>query len=158
MRLFLRSGQDGRLYLRTLLPIGQETIRDWGDKNDELGNFITVTQQDPIDGKTYSAPRTKLLHFTFRGRKRNPEGKSLLRSVYRPWYFKKNLEVLEAIGAERDVGNVPVLTLPDDKFVSPEQIKQLEDTLANFRMDEASFMIVPAGNEAGTLWWWFQSV
>lgn len=136
---------DGKIYLRSLLPIGAETIRDWGTELDALGNFQVVTQQHPLTGDILSAPRQKLIHFTFRKRKRNPEGKSLLRSVYRPWFFKKNLEVIEAIGAERDVGNVPILDLPEDKFVSPEDLAELSNKLANFRADEASYMVVPSG-------------
>jgi hypothetical protein len=139
----LYKKDDGKVYLRSLLPIGQETIQDWGDEPDELGNFREVRQRDPTLGGIYTAPYEKMLHFTFRGRKKNPEGRSLLRAIYRPWYFKKNLEVIEAIGAERDVGNVPVLTLPEGEYITESDMGDIEEKLKTFRVDEAAYMVLP---------------
>ncbi|MBU0598779.1 hypothetical protein KKF61_07405, partial [Patescibacteria group bacterium] len=85
-----------------------------------------------------------LLHFTFRSRKRNPQGSSLLEGLYRPWYFKKNLEVIEAIGAERDVGGSPVAELGEGSF-DDTHISSLKEALEGFRMDETSYLIVPHG-------------
>ena len=143
--IVLEKKDDGKVYLRSLLPIGAETVRDWGDELDELGNFKVVRQQDPTTAKIYEAPKEKLLHFTFRGRKKNPEGHSLLRSVYRPWYFKKNLEVVEAIGVERDVGNVPIAELPEDIYLSDEDLEDLQKNMETFRVDEAAYFITPPG-------------
>lgn len=151
--IVLEKRADGRLWIRTLLPVGQETVYRWENWND-IGEPQTVLQyirtSTPIPegifgaGQFNHAPLEKVLHFVFRGRKRNPQGKSLLRSIYRPWYFKKNLETLEAIGAERDVGNAPVATLGDG-YYSDTDIQNLKDALEGFRLDEAAYMILPTG-------------
>lgn len=142
----LEKRSDGRLHLRSLVPIGQETLDHWGEV-DPFGAVSTFVQKREV-GKPNSgaiAPMDKLLHFKFKGRKRNPEGRSLLRSLYRPWYFKKNLEALEAIGAERDVGNAPVATLKEGIRYTDSQITALGKALEGFRMDESVYVIAPAG-------------
>lgn len=63
----------------------------------------------------------KSIHLTTQSRKRNPEGKSLLRNAYRPWYFKKRLEELEGIGVERDLTGLPVLTPPENVDLEDER-------------------------------------
>ncbi|WP_155274431.1 hypothetical protein [Piscirickettsia salmonis] len=47
--------------------------------------------------------------FRTTSRKGNPEGRSILRNAYQPWYYKKNLESIESIGIERNL--VGLLTL-----------------------------------------------
>ena len=71
-------------------------------------------------------------------------GNPMLRSLYRPWFFKSNLEVAEAIGVERDVGNMPKAQL-GDAYYSDEQLTELGDTLRHLRADDASYVIVPRG-------------
>ena len=144
----LEKREDGRLHIRSLIPIGQETLDHWGDVDNfgAVSSFVQKRElrgQRPLQGA--EAPMDKLLHFKFKGRKRNPEGRSLLRSLYRPWYFKKNLEALEAIGAERDVGNAPVATLKEGIRYSKTQIDDLAAALEGFRMDESVYVIAPAG-------------
>lgn len=148
--IVLEKRADGKLWIRTLLPVGQETIESWSNW-DDVGRPQTVVQRirtatESSRGQLNSAAMAKMLHFVFAGRKRNPQGKSLLRSLYRPWYFKKNLETLEAIGAERDVGNAPVATLGEG-YYSDEDITNLKNALEGFRLDEAAYMILPTGIE-----------
>jgi len=133
---------DGSIRLHTLLPIGQETIVDWGEKLGPLGNVMEVRQRSSTSPELKSSPMNKMLHFTFRSRKRNPFGASLLRSIYRPWYFKKNLEVIEAIGAERDVGNVPIASVGETRL-TPDELTDLENAMKSFRLDETSYLILP---------------
>lgn len=135
--------KDGYIYIKALIPVGQETLDHWGDP-DELGEITGFHQRDPVTGKINFASRDRLLHFTFRSRKRNPQGYSILRSLYRPWYFKKNLETIEAIGAERDVGNAPIAEL-GDAYYSDTDIQALRTALEAFRMDEAAYLITPKG-------------
>lgn len=134
--------KKGEVRLATLMPVGQETIHDWGNKFDRYGNPISVRQQIPSTGKIKEAPLHKLVHFTFRSRKRNPFGMSLLRSLYRPWFFKKNIEVLEAIGVERDVGNMPVAEV-GETTLTESQYNDLKAALEAFRVDKAAYLITP---------------
>jgi hypothetical protein len=136
----------GTLDLIDLLPIGQETLQTWGemDKFGRPKSFIQSTTSDDGRPSTAEAPMDKLLHYTFRGRKRNPMGRSLNRALYRPWYFKKNLEVLEAMGVERDVGNIPKATLSEGYMYDADDNK-LKDALEGLRVDETAYLILPPG-------------
>lgn len=140
-----KDPKDGLLHIRDLMPIGPESLDRWGDP-DEFGRVTSFQQRDKLGG-VHSAPIEKLLHFTFRPRKRNPQGQGILRALYRPWFFKKNLETLEAIGVERDVGNAPVATLKEGVRYSESDITKLKDALEGFRMDEAMYVILPGGIE-----------
>lgn len=141
----LDKHSDGRLYLRALIPAGQETLHSWGNELDEFGNVKEFVQQIPQQTGHNTAPMDKLLHFTLSSRKRNPQGKSLFRGIYRPWYFKKNLEVVEAIGAERDVGNMPVAELAEGISISSTDETNLQNALKAMRIDEAAYLITPGG-------------
>jgi len=159
----LEKRKDGLLYMAALVPVGQDTLHEWGDP-DKFGRTTSFKQRITTGGYKTDAPTspgsdrtgmssgvtelpmTKILHFVLNPRKRNPQGRSLLRNVYRPWYFKSNIEVLEAIGVERDVGNVPVVTI-GEAGISSGDLTQLKEVLEHFRIDEAAYMILPYGLE-----------
>ena len=140
--------ESGFVMPALLLPVGQETLERWGDF-DKMGNPTHFVQRTP-EGYTLSAPMKKLLHFTWRSRKRSPLGKSILRSVYRPYLYVKNLESIEGIGAERDVGNTPVAQLGPGAYTDT-QLEDLEKGLKGLRADETGFLIVPHGVEISPL-------
>ena len=139
----LEKRSNGRLYVKDLIPIGQETLYEWGPP-DPYGRVTSFKQYTDYGGIAV-APIAKLLLFTFKGRKRNPMGDPLLRSLYRPWYFKKNLETIEAIGAERDVGNAPVVMLKEGVNYPEKSINDLKKSLEGFRQDENVYLILPGG-------------
>jgi len=147
----LENDPKGGMQLSDIVPIGHETLYKWGklDKHGRVTGFIQYnTGSDYPDQKSgfTAAPIEKLLHLTFRPRKRNPQGKSLLRAVYRAWYFKSNFEVIEGIGAERDVGNVPVAVLGEG-YYSSASIDKIEEILKGIRIDETASMVLPHGTE-----------
>jgi len=88
------------------LPIrSQDTILKWF--LDENGQILGLTQQ-PWIGRLVDIPIEKAMLFRPIHHKNNPEGKSILRNSYRPYYFVKRLEEGEAIHIERMAGNVVV--------------------------------------------------
>jgi hypothetical protein len=142
--ILMEKSKSGRLELTDLMPIGQETLKEWGklDKHGRPKSFIQTVVSDNMLPHQLEAPMEKLLHYTFRGRKRNPMGRALSRNLYRAWYFKKNLEVVEAIGAERDVGNVPLAELSEG-FLTDADMTKLKEALSGLRIDEAAYIITP---------------
>tara|TARA_R110000824_G_scaffold11293_3_gene49321 strand:- start:2929 stop:4299 length:1371 start_codon:yes stop_codon:yes gene_type:complete len=146
--IVLGKTDSGLLDLVDLLPIGQDTLARWGDldKHGRPTSFVQLVMTENRIPTEREAPIEKLLHFAFRPRKRNPMGRAISRALYRPWYFKKNLEVVEAIGAERDVGNVPVAKLGEG-FITDDDETRLRDALQGLRMDETAYLIVPNGVE-----------
>src|SRR5215469_5865619 len=101
---------DGLIGWRRLPIRGQETILKWFF--DDNGQITGVTQQ-PWLAPLIDIPIEKLLLFRPTSHKHNPEGRSVLRTAYRDYFFVKRLEELEAILFER-MGGFPLLYLPSD--------------------------------------------
>ena len=149
----LEKRKDGRLWIKNLDPRGQETLHKWEWEDDQV---VAMVQRDPTSGALYHIPIAKTVHMTFRGRKGNPQGKPLLRSLFRPWLKLKYMENFEAIGIERDVGGMAMISFPDpEKWSGPKDLDQLktmfEDAFKNLRMDENMWLLVPPGARA-TSW------
>ncbi len=140
----LEKRTDGRLWLKNLDPRGQETLYSWGFDDLEGDKTVNFNQQDPDTFKVIPIPLSKCVHISYRGRKGNPQGKSLLRSIFRPWKFSKYLEDLEGIGIERDIGGMPIAKLTDNNL-DPQDIEDLKTTLKALRKDEEMYLIEPEG-------------
>ena len=145
--IVLEKREDGRLWIKNLDVRGQETLRRWildPEEKDKVVGFQQGMFRGSFMGEVTTIPMSKMLHATFRSRKGNPQGRALLRSIYRPWRFAKNLENFEGIGVERDVGGMPVLELPAEKLTDAE-ITEVKKNLAAMKADEASYVIIPQG-------------
>lgn len=139
----LEKRADGRMWLRNVAPRGQETLEGWAF--DEFGAATLVKQRRPDTKNVVEIPLEGCVHIAFRGRKGNPEGESILKSLYRPWYFVKNLENSEAIGIERDVGGTPLAEIQEGVVIDAANLLKLEDALGDLRNDETSYIITPPG-------------
>src|SRR3990167_5649507 len=95
---------DGRIGIRKLGFRGQETLLRW--EFDDHGGVQGMIQQAPPGFKLVEIPIAKSLLVRVSSEKNNPEGISLLRNAYRPYYIKTNIEEIEVIGAERDMTGV----------------------------------------------------
>lgn len=130
---------DGRIGLDILDPRAQTTLDRW--KFDENFNVEALIQMDPNTSKLLEVPAWKSIHATFRSTKRSPEGNAALRSIYRAWYTRNNLEVIEAIGAERDLVGLPVVHLPFG--ATPDDQKAAEELVRKLRIDEEAGLVIP---------------
>lgn len=113
-----------------------------------------MLQQAPPNYKIARIPMEKGLLFRCGVRNNNPEGKSLLRNAYRPWYFKKRIEEIEGIGVERDLAGLPLLQPPEGidlwDDTNPEAIKMRNyatNLVKNVRRDSSEGLVVPFGWE-----------
>lgn len=95
----------------------------------------------------YSIPIEKLLHFrTSLYPANNPEGVSLLRSMYIPYWYSMNMQEIEGIGVERDLNGLPVMylgegtTLGDD---SSSDFTIAKELVENIRTDEQAGVVIP---------------
>src|SRR5690606_27679618 len=79
--------------------------------------------------------------------KGSPEGRSVFWSAYKPWYYKKKIEVIEAIGVERNLAGYPVMYVPDELFLDTEdakaQLKLAIDIVTRIRKDENMGAVLP---------------
>src|SRR5258708_10783807 len=96
-------------------------------------------------------PIEKALLFRPRAHKNNPQGVSLLRSAYRPWYFCKRLEEVEAVGVDRDLTGLPVGKIPSEHIIANSPTAQAwKKVLRNVRRGEQECLLVPSDRAEGT--------
>jgi ribosomal protein S27AE len=138
---------DGKIGWALFGSRAQETLDHW--EIDETGRILGMWQQLER-GAPVLIPTEKSLLFRTRIHKNSPEGRSILRSGYRSWYFKKKLEEIEAIGIERNIAGLPVLQVPPrlmDPSASAADIAiraDLEKLVQEIRMDERMGVVIPA--------------
>lgn len=148
---------DGLIGWRKLPPRAQDTLEGWEYK-EGTDDLIGMTQLAPPDFVRVTIPIEKSLHFRTRSRKDNPEGRSILRTAYRAYYFKKRLEEIEGYGMERDLAGFPLLYAPEDLDIwddDPETQAKLawaERMVSSIRRDALEGLVLPGGYENGTGW------
>jgi hypothetical protein len=139
---------DGRIGWRRLPIRGQDTILKWFF--DQNGQIQGLTQQ-PWNGSLIDIPIEKGLLFRPTAHKNNPEGRSVLRSCYRDYYFIKRLEELEAILFER-MGGFPVVTVPASLMekaqtgdsLAVQAMAMYKKLVTSVRIDEQMGAILPS--------------
>jgi hypothetical protein len=140
---------DGRIGWAKIAGRAQESLDQWVFGED---NELLAMQQRPAPTfELLTIPYEKSLLFRTKADKDNPQGRSLLRNAYRPWYFKKHIEEIEGIGIERDLAGLPVLKTPEGLDIwnteDPEMISirnQAERLVRNIRRDENEGIVMPA--------------
>ena len=143
---------DGKIGWKKFAPRNQSSFERW--EIDDTGEVLGMYQRPAPSYSLYYIAKPKLLHFRTESAGNNPEGRSILRNAFRPWFFKKNIEEFEAIGAERDLVGLPILTLPegldigdaDDEKVA-ETIRIAKQLLRNIKRDEQEGVLLPNGWE-----------
>ena len=113
---------DGRIGWAKWPIRAQESLDHWqiADNGDIEGMWQRAAPKYDL----VLIPINKALHFRTSTHKNNPEGHSLCRPIFRPWYFKKNMENIEAIGVERDLAGLPVI-------YAPAEVLEAEDNTPN---------------------------
>jgi hypothetical protein len=143
---------DGKIGWAKLALRGQDTILKWFF--DEEGNVTGLTQQ-PWFGGLIDIPIEKILLFRPRTWKNYPEGYSILRSAYRPWWFTKRLEEQEAIALERMSGT-PEYCVPNELLEAAAAgdsnalaaLEQYKRIVTGIKVDEQMGLITPSDTYA----------
>ena len=136
---------DGRIGWRKWSIRGQETRERW--EFDDSGGVQGMWQRTD-SGQSVLIPIEKALLFRTTQRKSNPEGRSILRTAYRAWYFKRNVENIEGIGIERDLAGLPVAKVPAQVLAAQSeneraQLAAIKEIVTNIRRDEQEGVIWP---------------
>lgn len=146
--------KDGKIGWRKLPIRSQDSLDTWDI--DEDGALQAFVQKAPPKYETKPIPMTKGLLFRTSSFKNNPEGKSLLRGAYRPWYYKKRIEEIEGTGIERDLAGFPKFGVPAAYLAdtaTPDEksfVAAISLIGQNLRRDKQEFLIWPnAFDEAG---------
>lgn len=141
---------DGRIGWRNLPVRSQDSLNGWVFNKDN--EAVAFEQLAEPNYQKVIIPFSKGLLFRTRVTRDNPEGKSLLRNAYRPWFFKKHFEEIEGIGIERDLAGFPVLQTPEGLDLWNEDDPQMvtlrqraETLVANVRRDSEEGILLPYG-------------
>ncbi len=103
---------DGRIGVRKLPLRSQDSLLRWEMQED--GGISGLWQLPPMGGGQLFIPIERMLLYRTTSRKNSPEGTSILRAAYKSWYLRKTIEEMEAIGIERELAGLPVVSIPAD--------------------------------------------
>lgn len=134
---------DGRFGIRKLANRAQETLWQWNIL--ENGDVLGMWQQPPVAGNIRYIPMGKSMLFRPHQHKGSPEGRSILRNAYRPWFFLKNIQEVEAIGIERELNGLPVARIPGSiiKAGGPE-LAGYERMVRDIKFNDQGGVVLPS--------------
>lgn len=145
---------DGLIGWRKMPIRAQETLLRW--VFDESGDTRAMVQLAPPFYKTTVLPIERSVLFRFKQYKGSPEGLSMLRNAYRPWYMKKRLEEFEAVGIERDLAGLPVVKVPAEMLRAKpgteqaQAVEAFKKMVKSVRRDEQEGVVFPMAYDQDT--------
>ena len=139
---------DGRIGWRDFEPRAQTSIDEWVWAGNNVVGVYQMVPGEP--GRPY-LPMTKALNFVVNGdAKRNPEGRSFLRSAVRPYQLRVAGEEIEAIGLERNLDGLPYALVPPS-ILSPgaseaerQTLRNIQKMVTGVRRDDKQGVVFPA--------------
>lgn len=138
---------DGKTGWAKFAVRSQDSWQEW--QFDPHGRVQGWWQLAPPDYKRIYLPKAKALHLTPSSRKMNPEGRSILRNAYRPWFFKTRMEEVEGIGIERDLAGLPVAFVPFEYLLESATdeekslVTSMRQLVTQVRRDKTEGVIFP---------------
>ena len=147
--IYLQSDHDDGLWgWESFSPRGQETWEGW--VWDEAGRLIALRQM--TETGLVEVPLYRCVHFVNEGKMGDPNGESMLRAAYEPWYGLRHADTWIGILIER-MGGVPIAKvntadLPVFDPSDPDMVAlraYVENGLTAFRLDEQMGAFLPFG-------------
>lgn len=136
--------KDGKIGWRKLPVRAQETTLNW-----DFDGYSGIRGLNQIDwhGGYHTIPIQKMLLFRTETTRNNPEGRSLFRNAWVPFYSVKNVQSLELIGIERELAGIPVATPPEgvDLFLTSNQtlLAEVKKMVTSIKRDEYEGIVLP---------------
>jgi hypothetical protein len=144
--------EDGWLTWSNLPIRAAESLYAWefdDGVEDGPGRVTAFLQQAAPSWETKRVPWRQSMHFRTTAAKGNPEGRSIFRSAYRPWYYKRKIEEIEGVGVERDLAGLPVVWMPKEYLYPSANANQkalatnMRDMVRKVRRNEAEGLVMP---------------
>lgn len=145
----------GQMLWKSFSPRGQDTVYRWlyeeiqNDKDDinpkqRLKGFVQLA---PPKYRPTPIPIERLMLYRLRTERDNPEGRSMLRTAWVPYYYIKHIQQIEAIGIERDLAGLPVIHLPSGASTGGDTTDDAKAAkiVRNIRNDEQAGIVLPDG-------------
>lgn len=139
--IWIKDLDDGSIGIARLVPVAPETVTGW-EIEEPYGYVVGIKQMGPSTGISKIIPRDRSLHIIAGVNKGSPEGRSILRTAYRLWYYKKMHLEIESVLAERGTG-FPVLTVNSDlkKMASDPSVPEWQRNNAAAAIDSYEAMV-----------------
>lgn len=138
-----KISDDGSVYWSKFAPRLQRTIwRWWIDATNELRGVQQWTFKN-YNYEFVEIPAEKIMVFTNRLEGGNFEGVSVLRTAYKPWFYKEGLLRIMAVGFEREHVGVPVIQLPQGHTAA--DLARAQSIGKNLRSNESAYVTLPFG-------------
>lgn len=143
---------DGLIGWRKLPIRAQTTLHKWEFGADIMDDSVRGMWQLLDAAAPVFIPIEKSLLFKTHPANRQPEGQSMLRGAYRPWYFKRRMEEIEGIGIERELAGLPWLSAPEGLDIwdeNDDDMKKLHaasiSLIRAIRENKADGLLTPGG-------------
>lgn len=140
-----RAEWKGRdvLVPRRLSPRLPRSIFRWVQNADEeLEAIVQLIPTGELGGER-TIPRSALTYYRIGAEGDNWEGQSMLRAVYKPWFYKDALERLDMLGHEREAIGYPFVYPPFGTSTDSAQLDELDKDIAAMRAGEDARVIMP---------------
>jgi hypothetical protein len=136
---------QGKIVLKKLAPRHPLDIQEWrwdrqGGPN---GILMDPNPNDPMFANEPPPyiPIKDLVVFSFEAEAGDLRGISLMRSMYKHWYYKDTLYKIDAIQKERHGIGIPVIKLPPN--FNDNDVKTAEALGRNLRVNERAHVVLP---------------
>lgn len=134
---------DGRIGWKRWALRPQITRYGWEFAGDDP---TALVQQDPQSFRLLTIPLNKCLHFRYASRDNSPEGSTPLRQAFDAWYYKRQLQKIEAIGVERDLAGLPVMYIPGRDIEARSPVYSAAQTIVTGIRNDAQAGVVVSGD------------
>jgi len=138
---------DNKIGWRKIVMRAQDSLWQW--QFDDSGGIKAMVQRDPTTGRLNVIPIEKALLFRTTSARGNPEGRSILRSSFKAWYYKRRIEEFEAVGVERDLAGLPVGYVPaewlaaDATPAEKQSLYAMERIVRGVKRNETEGIVLP---------------
>lgn len=131
-----------RICLAKLGPRHPRSIFEWHLNESSELDFIRQIRSSDSPGVYADIAADKLLVFINEMHGADYTGRSILRAVYKPWWYKQGMEAVDAVAKEKRASGVDVMSLSetagdDDKALA-------EAALMTIRTHQQNFMTIPS--------------
>lgn len=132
---------NGRIGWRKLAYRRQSSLAEW--KFDKHGGTMGWWQEAAPDYQRVFLPITDLLNITLERDGQNPEGMALYESIYEPWHYVKNLQIIGGIGWQRTFVGLPVFKY--EQRPAPGDTETIRSIGQGLRVGAKSYVSIPPG-------------
>lgn len=153
--MFRSKFNDGKIGWRKLPIRAQDSIEKWHFAEDGsiLGIQQIVNNSFLALNSTIDIPIKKLLIFKTVSYKENPEGRSIFRASWIPYFYKKRIQNIEVIGIERELNGIPMAHIPAKLMGSDASSEEkavyatYKTAVKNIRVDDQEGLVIPSDRD-----------